>query len=84
MEIVQEAIGDGSDIGYEAALQGLSMIMGGLTVLMENIDIAAIQEGVSEIYGRHSGACRCQNGGICRAAVKEPAGYDQPFAGGEY
>ncbi len=50
MEIVQEAIGDGSDIDYEAALQGLSMIMNGLNVLMENTDIAAIQEGLSEIY----------------------------------
>lgn len=50
MQIVEEAIGDGSDIDYGAALQGLEMILSGLAVLMENTDITAIQEGLREIY----------------------------------
>lgn len=49
LQTVQEAIGDGSDIDYENALQGLSEIMSGLTVLSENTDVTAIQEGLSEI-----------------------------------
>lgn len=50
MQTVRDAIGDGTAIDYEKALQGLSAIMNGLTVLSENTDEAAIQEGLSEIY----------------------------------
>lgn len=50
LKMVEEAIGDDSDIDYEAVLQGLNMILSGLTVLIDNTDITAIQEGLMEIY----------------------------------
>lgn len=50
MNMVEKAIGDGTNIDYAAALQGQAKILHGLTVLKDNTDIAEIREGLTKIY----------------------------------